>query len=132
MQSGNSENTIKWSKISDKMKPVHIWLGLGVVVFGFIHGWNSPRDVISFTTGSVTWFCLLILACTWPLRKRSPAQWFRTHQVLAVITILALIVHLAEVGGLHGFNAWNSLQILQDMGVDMQGDTPYLKDWMRQ
>ncbi len=121
IQSSNGENYIK---------SAHIGLGLGVVVLGFIHGWYSPREVISLNTGSVTWFFLLALACTWPLRRRFPAQWLKTHRVLAVIAVGALVVHIVEVGGFHIFKAWNSLQYLQDMGIDMTGDKPFLKNWM--
>lgn len=87
------------------MRKTHIFLGVTLIIVGFIHGYNSSFDVWSINIGTITWVLSILLGINWMIRKRMKnlGAWIYYHRILTVIFMTTLVCHIVEVGGIQIF-----------------------------
>lgn len=89
----------------------HNSLGMGLLLTGLIHGIlaGNPAgaDLSQLQLAPVlfTWnwgsVCILLAIClfiTYSMRKMLPKVWMRAHRLLTILLLLALVLHLTDVG----------------------------------
>ncbi len=88
----------KWNRES---KPLHIWLGVLLIVLGFLHGLFSSTKVFSLNWGTALWLVSILLALSYVLRRqfKKGNTWLFLHRVLTLVFFVLIVVHLVEVGG---------------------------------
>lgn len=90
-----------WISINRALRKHHKGIGMALILVGLIHGMNSSFDVLSFNWGTAAWILSILLGLNWYFRKQPLGNkpWIAHHRTLTLIFILALGLHLSEVGG---------------------------------
>lgn len=95
-----------WIQLNLKLRKYHKELGVLLILVGFIHGYNSSFDVLSFNMGTLAWILSIFLGLNWLFKKPLSMfkNWMVIHRYLTVAFILVLFLHLKEVGGIDVFD----------------------------
>jgi len=118
---GNKKN-MRISRINKKLRNIHKPMGVAFVTIAIIHGCFSSGNILSLNFGTVCMAMGILLGLTYLLRKtyRSKLVWIKPHRWLTMLLIIFLGLHLWEVGGIMGPEAFftgASNQIQQDSEV---------------
>lgn len=108
------------SKINKKLRNIHKPMGIAFVIVACIHGYLSSGTILSLNFGTACIAMGILLGLTYWLRKvyRSKLAWVKPHRWLTVVLIVFLGLHLWEVGGIMGPEAFftgASTQIQRDL-----------------
>lgn len=124
VNNGKRENKFI-EKINRNLRNSHKTMGVAFVITACIHGFFSSGAILSFNFGT---FCMatgMLLGLTYMLRKRFPKKltWIKPHRCLTVVLIAFLGLHLWEVGGVMGPEAFfkGALKELETSVDDLYG-----------
>lgn len=106
-----------WKKWNGYLRNSHIYIGILLIISGLIHGLNSSFDVLSFNYGTITFVFSILLGLNYYIRKKV-RPWIKYHRIMTILIIVALVVHVVEVGGIQIFNV-----LSQQSMVENNGDT---------
>lgn len=86
-------------KLNKYMRNTHIYLGVLLIITGFIHGVFSSQDVFTINLGTACWVVSILLGISWAIRKilKKPGSWIKYHRALTVVFILTLGLHLFDI-----------------------------------
>ncbi|WKY47999.1 FMN-binding protein [Eubacteriaceae bacterium ES3] len=95
-------------QLNRKLRNVHKPMGILFVIVACIHGFFSSGAVFSLNFGSFCMVTGILLGLTYWLRKAYKGQcsWCKPHRVLTVVLLVFLGIHLWEVGGIMGPEAF--------------------------
>ncbi|MBC3804548.1 FMN-binding protein [Acetobacterium fimetarium] len=96
------------SKINRKLRNTHKPMGIAFVVFACIHGFFSSGAILSFNFGTLCMLMGILLGLTYLFRKIFPQKlsWIKPHRGLTVVLLAFLGLHLWQVGGIIGPQAF--------------------------
>lgn len=96
------------AKINRNLRNSHKTMGIAFVITACIHGFFSSGAILSFNFGTLCMVIGILLGLTYFLRKllRGKCAWIKPHRWLTVVLIVFLGVHLWEVGGIMGPEAF--------------------------
>lgn len=96
------------AKINRNLRNSHKTMGIAFVISACIHGFFSSGAILSFNFGSLCMVMGILLGLTYYLRKVFPKKltWIKPHRWLTAVLIVFLGVHLWEVGGIMGPEAF--------------------------
>ena len=96
------------SKINRKLRNTHKPMGMAFVVFACIHGFFSSGAILSFNFGTLCMLMGILLGLTYLFRKIFPQKmsWIKPHRGLTVVLLAFLGLHLWQVGGIIGPEAF--------------------------
>lgn len=94
--------------INRNLRNSHKTMGIAFVITACIHGFFSSGAILSFNCGTLCMVMGILLGLTYFLRKllRGKCTWIKPHRWLTVVLIVFLGVHLWEVGGIMGPDAF--------------------------
>jgi uncharacterized protein with FMN-binding domain len=102
----SSRNKGKSGKIAGKLnkslRKYHKYIGVLLILTGFIHGLFSTQKVLSFNLGTIVWVVSILLGISWMMRKYlgKLKGWIFYHRLLTVLLIGTLVWHIVDVGGI--------------------------------
>ncbi|KOA20015.1 urocanate reductase precursor [Clostridium homopropionicum DSM 5847] len=90
------------ASINKSLRKYHKEFGIALVITGFIHGYFSSDEILSFNLGTVAWVVSILLGLNWMARKvlSKYRGWIYYHRGLTVIFILTILLHVVQVGGI--------------------------------
>lgn len=96
------------TRINKKLRNSHKSMGIAFVITACIHGYFSSGAILSLNFGTLCMVMGILLGLTYMLRKLFPKKltWIKPHRWLTVILIVFLGLHLWEVGGIMGPEAF--------------------------
>jgi uncharacterized protein with FMN-binding domain len=96
------------AKINRNLRNSHKTMGIAFVITACVHGFFSSGNILSFNFGTLCMVMGILLGLTYLLRKllRGKCTWIKPHRWLTVVLIVFLGVHLWEVGGIMGPEAF--------------------------
>lgn len=96
------------AKINRNLRNSHKTMGIAFVITACIHGFFSSGAILSFNFGTLCMAMGVLLGLTYMLRKLFPKKctWIKPHRWLTVVLIVFLGIHLWEVGGIMGPEAF--------------------------
>lgn len=96
------------AKINRNLRNSHKTMGIAFVITACIHGFFSSGAILSFNFGTLCMAMGVLLGLTYMLRKLFPKKctWIKPHRWLTVVLIVFLGIHLWEVGGIMGSEAF--------------------------
>ena len=96
------------AKINRNLRNSHKTMGIAFVITACIHGFFSSGAILSFNFGTLCMAMGVLLGLTYLLRKllRGKCAWIKPHRWLTVVLIVFLGIHLWEVGGIMGPEAF--------------------------
>jgi len=96
------------AKINRNLRNSHKTMGIAFVITACIHGFFSSGAILSFNFGTLCMAMGVLLGLTYMLRKLFPRKctWIKPHRWLTVVLIVFLGIHLWEVGGIMGPEAF--------------------------
>lgn len=96
------------AKINRNLRNSHKTMGIAFVITACIHGFFSSGAILSFNFGTLCMAMGVLLGLTYMLRKLFPQKctWIKPHRWLTVVLIVFLGIHLWEVGGIMGPEAF--------------------------
>lgn len=96
------------AKINRNLRNSHKTMGIAFVITACVHGFFSSGAILSFNFGTLCMVMGVLLGLTYFLRKmlRGKCAWIKPHRWLTVVLIVFLGVHLWEVGGIMGPEAF--------------------------
>ena len=94
---------VKYNKI---LKNSHIYIGIILILAGFIHGFFSTQSVFSLNLGTICWILTILLGLNYSIRKKlnKIKPWIIVHRILTVMMIFTLFWHVIDVGGIQVLN----------------------------
>ncbi len=121
------------TKINRNLRDSHKTMGIAFVITACIHGFFSSGAILSFNFGTLCMVMGVLLGLTYFLRKAFPKKltWIKPHRWLTVVLIVFLGIHLWEVGGIMGPEAFfnSSLKEVETSVEKLYGTkTPPAKD----
>lgn len=90
------------NKLNRALRKIHIPLGVGLIIVSCLHGIgayigipyvSSALTIFNFTGGIVCLIFLLLLYCSYVLRKKIK-PWMFWHRVFAIIFFIAFVWHV--------------------------------------
>nr|WP_320024506.1 FMN-binding protein [uncultured Acetobacterium sp.] len=95
-------------RINKKLRNSHKTMGIAFVITACIHGYFSSGAILSLNFGTLCMVMGILLGLTYMLRKLFPQKltWIKPHRWLTVVLIVFLGLHLWEVGGIMGPEAF--------------------------
>lgn len=95
-------------RLNRKLRNVHKPLGIIFVITACIHGFFSSGAILSFNFGTLCMAMGILLGLTYWLRKayKTQCSWCKPHRLLTLVLLAFLGVHLWEVGGIMGPEAF--------------------------
>lgn len=89
----------KWNRSLNRS---HKFIGILLVLIGFIHGFTSSQSVFSLNIGTLSWVVSILLGVNFLLRKQMPrtSMWLAIHRFLTVLFLSLLLWHVIDVGGI--------------------------------
>lgn len=96
------------ARINKKLRNSHKPMGIAFVVCACIHGYLSSGMILSLNFGTACLVMGIVLGLTYLLRKLFPKRltWIKPHRWLTVVLIVFLGLHIWEVGGIMGPEAF--------------------------
>jgi len=96
------------ARINRNLRNSHKTMGIAFVITACIHGFFSSGAILSFNFGTLCMVMGILLGLTYFLRKllRGKCTWIKPHRWLTVVLIVFLGIHLWEVGGIMGPDAF--------------------------
>ncbi|MBC3888009.1 FMN-binding protein [Acetobacterium paludosum] len=96
------------AKINKKLRNSHKSMGIAFVIFAGIHGFFSSGAMLSFNFGTLCMATGILLGLTYLFRKIFPKKylWIKPHRWLTVVLIVFLGLHLWQIGGIMGPEAF--------------------------
>lgn len=79
---------------------IHKPFGLIILLTGLIHGLTSSVFVFSFNLGTITFIFFILLAISYFAKRYYKPKFLFIHQILTLISLIFVIVHIVDVGGL--------------------------------
>ncbi|MCX7922539.1 MAG: FMN-binding protein [Clostridia bacterium] len=91
-----------FGKINRGLRKHHKYMGMLLVLTGFIHGLFSTQKVWSFNLGTIAWVVSILLGINWMVRKYvgKSKGWMFYHRLLTVVFIGTIVWHVIDVGGI--------------------------------
>jgi uncharacterized protein with FMN-binding domain len=104
---GKSKDTFI-GRLNRKLRNVHKPMGILFVITACTHGFFSSGAILSFNFGTLCMLMGIILGLTYWLRKayKGTCSWCKPHRILTVVLLAFLGIHLWEVGGIMGPQAF--------------------------
>ncbi len=101
LASSNSKNRKTYQKANRNMRSWHIWLGVVLIVLGFVHGLVSGEAILSLNWGTALFLVSILLGLNYVFRKlfSRPGLWIEIHRVLTILFLILTIIHVVDVGG---------------------------------
>lgn len=87
----------RWNR---SLRKHHKFLGILFVVVTLVHGMTSFTGIFKLTWGIVSWICLVLVGLSYALKKKLRGNWIKLHRVFAIMFIVLLMLHLAELPAL--------------------------------
>lgn len=81
------------SRTNRFLRKVHKELGIVAIILTFLHCRVSSQK-LGINTGTICLLLLLLLWCTYLLRKQLRKQWIILHRLLTVCLVVTLIAHI--------------------------------------
>lgn len=108
------------SRINKKLRNLHKPMGIAFVTVSCVHGYLSSGNILSLNFGTACMTMGILLGLTYWLRKvyRGKLAWIKPHRWLTMVLIVFIGLHLWEVGGIMGPEAFftgASNQIQRDL-----------------
>jgi uncharacterized protein with FMN-binding domain len=96
------------ARMNKKLRNSHKTMGIAFVITACIHGYFSSGAILSLNFGTLCMVMGILLGLTYMLRKLFPQKfsWIKPHRWLTVVLIVFLGLHLWEVGGIMGPEAF--------------------------
>lgn len=96
------------TRINKKLRNSHKPMGIAFVIFACIHGFFSSGAILSFNFGTLCMAMGILLGLTYLVRKLFPKglSWIKPHRWLTAVLIVFLGLHLWQVGGIMGPEAF--------------------------
>lgn len=96
------------ARINRNLRNSHKTMGIAFVGTACIHGLCSSGAILSFNFGTLCMVMGVLLGLTYILRKllSGKCAWIKPHRWLTVVLIVFLGIHLWEVGGIMGPEAF--------------------------
>lgn len=110
-----------WISLNRSLRKHHKEVGVALVTTGLLHGLNSSMNVIDLNLGTFTWILSILLGLTYMFRDRLSKikSWLAIHRFLTLAFILALALHINDVGG---------IRILEILSSGTSGSEVYTLD----
>lgn len=78
----------------------HKFLGVLLIIAGFIHGLLSSEDIFSFNLGTLCEIFSILLGINWYIgAKYKMKGWINYHRIITLLFLVSLILHIINVGG---------------------------------
>jgi uncharacterized protein with FMN-binding domain len=88
------------SPFERQLRQIHIPLGIALLFTGLVHGLLSSEPLLTANLGTLSLILAVMLAMNFMFRKKmKPGNWMVAHRTLTVIFVLALVLHILNVGG---------------------------------
>lgn len=86
--------------LNRKLRKYHKHFGVLLIITGFVHGFFSSEPVLSLNPGTICWVLSILLGLNWVFRKLfdKSKDWLFYHRILTIGLILALVLHIFNVG----------------------------------
>lgn len=96
------------TRINRKLRNSHKTMGIAFVITACMHGFFSSGAILSFNFGTLCMAMGVLLGLTYLLRKLLPGKcsWIKPHRWLTAVLIVFFGIHLWEVGGIMGPEAF--------------------------
>ncbi|MBC3796259.1 FMN-binding protein [Acetobacterium tundrae] len=96
------------AKINKKLRNSHKSMGIAFVIFAGVHGFFSSGALLSFNFGTLCMATGILLGLSYLFRKIFPKKflWIKPHRWLTVVLIVFLGLHLWQIGGIMGPEAF--------------------------
>ena len=96
------------ARMNKKLRNSHKFMGIAFVITACIHGYFSSGIILSLNFGTLCMAMGVLLGLTYLFRKLFPRKmtWIKPHRWLTVVLIVFLGLHLWEVGGIMGPEAF--------------------------
>lgn len=96
------------TRINRKLRNSHKTMGIAFVITACTHGFFSSGAILSFNFGTLCMAMGVLLGLTYLLRKLLPGKcsWIKPHRWLTAVLIVFFGIHLWEVGGIMGPEAF--------------------------
>ncbi|WKY44840.1 FMN-binding protein [Eubacteriaceae bacterium ES2] len=95
-------------RLNRKLRNIHKPMGILFVITACIHGFFSSGAILSFNFGTLCMVMGILLGLTYWLRKayKGKCSWCKPHRILTAVLLVFLGIHLWEVGGIMGPQAF--------------------------
>jgi uncharacterized protein with FMN-binding domain len=87
-------------KLNRHLRKTHIYLGILLIITSITHGIYSGVSILSFNLGTMCLISIMLLGLNYMFRKKIKIKWIKIHRILTIITIILLICHIYDVGGI--------------------------------
>jgi uncharacterized protein with FMN-binding domain len=96
------------TRLNKKLRNSHKTMGIAFVITACIHGFFSSGIILSLNFGTLCMVTGVLLGLTYLFRKVFPQKftWIKPHRLLTAVLIVFLGLHLWEVGGVMGPQAF--------------------------
>lgn len=96
------------ARLNKKLRNSHKTMGMAFVITACIHGFFSSGLILSFNFGTLCMGTGVLLGLTYLFRKVFPGKlsWIKPHRWLTAVLIVFLGLHLWEIGGIMGPQAF--------------------------
>ncbi|MFA9377341.1 MAG: FMN-binding protein [Lachnotalea sp.] len=93
---------MKWKKADQILLKVHKITGILILVCALMHLYVvfplfSTRPIIVWVLGSLSVFCMIVVAASYGIRKKLGAKWILIHRIGTLVIILLVICHIGAV-----------------------------------
>ena len=118
--------------LNRKLRKHHKLIGIILVITGLVHGYFSSESILSLNLGTASWIISILLGLNWMAKKSLSKYkgWIYYHRILTVAFILAIILHVVQVGGIQvhklllgSGTSSGQKAIVSDLNKSIQGAT---------
>ncbi len=118
--------------LNRKLRKHHKLIGIMLVITGLVHGYFSSESILSLNLGTASWIISILLGLNWMAKKSLSKYkgWIYYHRILTVAFILAIILHVVQVGGIQvhklllgSGTSSGQKAIVSDLNKSIQGAT---------
>lgn len=94
----------RFKKINRALSKTHKPLGILILFTALLHGLTSSALVFSFNLGTLSFILFILLALSYAFKRYYKPQFLVLHRILTVLTLVCIILHIVDVGGLNLIN----------------------------
>lgn len=112
-----------FKKINRSLSKLHKPLGILILFTALLHGLTSSALLFSFNLGTLSFVLFILLALSYAFKRYYKPHFLLLHRILTLLTLVCVILHIVDVGGLNLFN-----KIKQAVNKEYTEDTGMLTD----
>lgn len=103
------DNQVAWMKrLNRSLRKHHKWLGVLAIMTSLIHGFYSSVKILTPNKGTIMLIMIMLLGASFVFKKqlKTVKGFMFYHRILTGLTVVFFCLHLIEVGGIIGPEAF--------------------------